>query len=151
MGNQQEYIPSGGFTRYLYEDHPNFAPITMNGIRAKALHYIPDGKKNHAGLPQYANSSDMYFRVGADGTVIQGKVYVDRKHFIDFDWSHRHVNKEGDGRSFQKGIVHVQIYRVEANGETVRLSHDARYMNNAEIKKYGPLIHHYNPNVKFRP
>lgn len=85
MGNQREYIASGGFSQYLYEDHPKFRPINVNGKHAKALHYIADGKKDHTGLPPYANTSNMYFRVGKDGNAIQGKVYIDRKHCIDFD------------------------------------------------------------------
>lgn len=91
----------------------------------------------------------MYFRVGKDGNVIQGKVYVDRKHCIDFDWSHKHVNS--NGQSFQKGVVHVQTYEVDSKGVTHRLSDGARYMSNAEIKKYGAIIHAFNPSVKFRP
>lgn len=149
MGNQREYIDSGGFSQYLYEDHPKFRPMTVNGIHAKALHYIADGKKDHTGLPSYANKSNMYFRVGKDGNAIQGKVYIDRKHCIDFDWSHKHVNS--DGESFQKGVVHVQTYRVDNKGVTHRLSDDARYMSNAEIAKYGAIIHAFNPHVKFRP
>ncbi len=91
----------------------------------------------------------MYFRVGRDNSVIQGKVYIDRKHCIDFDWSHNHVNS--DGQSFPKGVVHVQIYQVDENGKTHRLSDMARYMTASEIAKYGPIIHAFNPNVKFKP
>lgn len=151
MGNQREYIESGGFSRHLYEDHPDYAPISINGIHAKVLHYIADGATDHTGLPPYADTSDMYFRVGKDGSVIQGKVYIDRKHCIDFDWSHNHVNVKGDGRSFEIGVVHVQTYEVDSNGKTHRLSNNARLMTNEEIAKYGPLIHAYNPDVKFRP
>lgn len=149
MGNQRVYISTGGFSQYLYEDHVGFSPVTVNGVRGKALHYIGDGIGDHTGLPQYADTSDMYFRVGKDGKVIQGKVYIDRKHAIDFDWSHRHVNS--DGRTFQKRVVHVQVYRVDEKGNSHRLSDSARYMNNAEIAKYGPIIHAFNPDVKFRP
>lgn len=145
MGNQREYITSGGFSQYLYEDYANFSPMTINGIRGKVLHYIGDGDKDHTGLPQYANTSDMYFRVGKDGSVIQGKVYVGRKQVIDFDWSHKHVNS--DGKTFPNGIVHVQVYEVDSNRVSHRLSDSARYMSNAEIAKYGPIIHAFNPNV----
>ena len=31
-----------------------------------------------------------------------------------------------------------------------RLSNEARLMNNAEMKKYGPILKKFNPNVKFR-
>lgn len=151
MGNQREYIKSGGFSQYLYEDHPDFTPKTINGIKAKALHYIADKGVDHTGLPQYSNTSDMYFRVGPDGNVIQGKIFIDRKHCIDFDWSHNHVNKKGDGKSFPINTVHVQIYEINDKKETIRLSQNARYMTEAEIAKYGPVIHAFNPNVKFRP
>ena len=79
--------------------------------------------------------------------------YISRKMCIDFDWSHTHTNKgtESDGRSFQKGVIHVQTYRVEKDGTTTRLSNNARYMNNSEMKKYGPIIKAFNPDVKFRP
>ncbi len=149
MGNQREYIASGGFSQYLYVDHPDYSPRIMNGVQAKVIRYIGDGPKDHTGLPQYADTSDMYFRVGKDGTVTQGKVYVGRKQCIDFDWSHRHVNS--DGESFPKGVVHVQIYEVDSKGESHRLSKRARYMNEAEITKYGPIILAFNPYVKFRP
>ena len=149
MGNQREYIKSEGFLQYLYEDHPNFRPVTINGIRGKVLHFIADGIKDHTGLPQYAHTSDMYFRVGKDGSVIQGKVYVDHKHVMDFDWSHRHVNP--DGSAFVRGVVHVQVYEVDSKGVSHRLSDNARYMSNAEITKYGSIIKAFNHDVKFRP
>lgn len=151
MGNQREYISSGGFSQYLYEDHKNFSPLTINGIRGKVIHYISDGDIDHTGLPNYANTSDMYLRVNKNGSVIQGKVYINRKQCIDFDWGHTHINTLGDGKSFQKGIVHVQTYKVDENGNTVRDSDNARYMNDEEIAKYGDLIRAFNPNVKFRP
>ena len=151
MGNQREYVKSGGFSQYLYEDHKRFKPQTVNGIRGKAVHYIKDGETDHTGLPAYADTSDMYFRVGLDGKVVQAKLYIDRKHCIDFDWGHVHVNKGGDGKSFPKGVVHVQTYPVNENGKAMRLSHNARYMSNEEIAKYGGIIHAFNPDVKFRP
>lgn len=150
MGNQQEYIESGGFSKYLYETHNDFEPVTINGIRGKVLHYVADGDIDHTGLPQYANTSDMYFRVGPDGKVIQGKVYIDRRQCIDFDWGHDHTNYRGNGMHFPKGVVHVQTYGVDENGVRYRLSDDARHMNNDEIKKYGPLIHWFCPEARFR-
>ena len=153
MGNQREYIATGGFSAYLYEDHPGWESKTVNGIHGKVIKLKADKTGSHAGLPTYANTSDMYFRVGKDGKVIQGKVYISRKMCIDFDWSHTHTNKGlgSDGKSFQKGVIHVQTYRVEKDGTTTRLSNNARYMNNSEMNKYGPIIKAFNPDVKFRP
>jgi hypothetical protein len=72
---------------------------------------------------------------------------------IDFDWGHTHKN-DGvgcDGRIFPKGVVHVQTYKVESDSSITRLSNNARYMSDNEIKKYGPIIKAFNPKVKFRP
>ena len=151
MGNQREYIKSGGFSQYLYEDHKAFTPQTVNGVHGKVVHYILDGNTEHTGLPAYANTSDMYFRVGLNGEVVQGKLYLDRRHCIDFDWGHIHVNRIGDGRKFPKGVVHVQIYPVDKYGKATRMSNNARYMTDEEIAKYGGIIRAFNPNVKFRP
>ena len=152
MGNQREYLSSGGFSQYLYEDNKNFSSLIVNGVRGKVVHYIPDGDDiDHTGLPAYADTSDMYFRVGSDGNVVQGKLYLDRKHCVDFDWGHTHVNRKGDGKIFPKGVVHVQVYPVNKNGKVTRLSDNARYMSNEEIAKYGGIIRAFNPDVKFRP
>ena len=83
-----------------------------NGIRGKVVKLIADPKGNHAGLPTYSNTSDMYFRINKSGEVVQGKVYIDRRQAIDFDWGHVHVNVGGDGKRFEKGIVHVQTYSI---------------------------------------
>jgi len=45
----------------------------------------------------------------------------------------------GNQRQFQK------------DGSIKRMYKHARYMTQEEIYKYGPIILHYNPNVKFRP
>lgn len=58
---------------------------------------------------------------------------------IDSDWSHAHTNKT-DGRRFERGVVHVQVWQQNADGTFTRLSNQARMMSNAEMKKYGPLI-----------
>lgn len=153
MGNQRHYFSAGGFSAYLYEDHPDWPSKTINGVHGKVIKLIADKTGHHAGLPQYANTSDVYFRLGAEGTVVQGKVYINRKMCIDFDWGHTHTNNQprGDGKTFQKGVVHVQTYRVNDDGTTTRLSNNARYMNDDEIKKYDPIIKAFAPNVKFRP
>lgn len=153
MGNQREYIATGGFSVYLYEDHPDYEAKTVNGVHGKVIKLKTDKTGTHAGLPTYANTSDMYFRLGQEGGIIQGKVYINRKMCIDFDWGHDHTNKGpgADGRTFPKGVVHVQTYSVDEKGVVTRHSNNARYMNNAEMKKYGPIIKAFNPNAKFRP
>lgn len=151
MGGQREYIPSGGFSNYLYETHTSYEPITINGVRCKVVHFIADGGKNHTGLPTFSNTSDMYLRVGEDGSVIQAKLYVNRRQSIDFDWGHMHVNRNGDCQVFPKGVVHVQEYVTRSDGSTHRLSNEARLMSDEEIEKFGPIFRHFNPNVRFRP
>ena len=64
---------------YLYENHPGWESKTVNGIHGKVIKLKADKTGSHAGLPTYANTSDMYFRVGKDGKVIQAKVYISRK------------------------------------------------------------------------
>lgn len=149
MGNQREYIPTGGFSAYLYEDHPDWTPKEINGIKAKVVKLITDKSGYHSGLPTYANTSTMYLKVNMKGQVIQAKLYVSRKQCLDFDWGHQHKNVNGDGKIFQKGVVHVQQY--DPSDITVRLSNNARLMKEAEIKKYGEILKAFNPNVKFRP
>ncbi len=146
MGNQREYIPSGGFSQYLYKDES--PRVTINGVTGKMISMITDPTGTHAGLPTYANTSDIYFKKGTDGSASQAKVYIDRKTVLDFDWNHDHQNS--DGRVFHKGTVHVQTYRVNPDGSLTRLSKKARFMNNHEMKKYGPIIKYFNPSVKFR-
>lgn len=62
--------------------------------------------------------------------------------------------------TFTEGVVHVQEYTTikvwnEKYKKYVdvfkRKSNNARLMTDEEIAKYGPIIHHFNPNVKFRP
>lgn len=149
MGTERQYNSHGGFWDQLYEDHPLWQAKTIGGIRGKVLKYITDPTGSHSGLPPYANTSDMYFRIDWTGKVIQAKLYLNRRQCIDFDWGHQHRNK-GDGRVFEKGTVHVQTYSVLGNGSTRRNS-EARYMSNEEIEKYGPIIRAFNPEVKFRP
>lgn len=149
MGNQQDYIESGGFSQYLYKDHDGFIAKEINGVKGKVVHDQRDPKGLHYSLPSYANTSDMYFKVSKNGEVIQGRLYIDRKSVLDFDWGHTHKNTS-DGKIFTKGTIHVQEYSVDSNGKLIRHSDSARLMTDTEIKKYGPLIRAYNPNVKFR-
>lgn len=149
MGNQQEYIESGGFSQYLYKDHYKFSAKEINGVRGKVVLDQRDPNGQHYSLPSYANTSDMYFKAAKDGEVIQGRLYIDRKSVLDFDWGHTHTNSS-DGKVFTKGTIHVQKYNVDSKGKLIRHSNNARLMTDTEIKKYGPIIKAYNPNVKFR-
>lgn len=149
MGNQRNYLVPGGFSTYLYEDHPLFSTITYNGLKAKVIRLVTDADGGHAGLPPYSNTSDIYLRCDKYGNVVQAKVYLDRMHSLDFDWGHEHRNKGigGDVQIFPKGVVHVQCYSKSG----LRFSNRARYMTDTEIRKYGEILRHFCPNVKFRP
>lgn len=106
-------------------------------------------RDTHTTLPYYSNTSDIYFRKNANG-ICQARVYVGQKMFLDFDWSHLHINKGGDGRAFKQGVVHVQVWKENKDGTFTRISNQARNMSNAEMKKYGPIIKAFCPDVKFR-
>lgn len=146
MGNGKVY-PDGGFTgpdaKYERVGEYKYAN-GLKGIIVKRK----DDPHDHSNLPQFSNTSDMYFRQNAKG-VCQGRVYIDHATFLDFDWSHNHTNKS-DGRSFTIGTVHVQIWTRNPDGSFSRQSNDARMMSNDEIAKYGDLIRAFCPNVKFR-
>lgn len=146
MGNGRIY-PEGGFTgaNAAYERIGDYK--YANDLRGSIVKRKND-TADHSNLPQFANTSDMYFRQNANG-VCQARVYIDHATFLDFDWSHRHTNK-GNGRSFERGIVHVQMWTRDKDGSFIRLSDDARMMNNAEMKKYGPLIRLFCKDMKFR-
>lgn len=128
-----------------------FVPLapskTINGVKGTLIKKRGD-PDDHSSLPKYANTSDMYFRQNKNG-VCQGRVYVNHSMTIDFDWSHAHTNKS-DGRHFPAGVVHVQVWIKQKDGSFRRLSDSARYMNNHEMKKYGPLIKYFCPDAKFR-
>jgi hypothetical protein len=99
-------------------------------------------------LPLYANTSDVYFRQNAKGVCL-ARVYIGQKTYLDFDWSHTHTNK-GNGRHFPVGTVHVQIWQEQKDGTFKRLSNEARFMSNYEMKKYGQILKYFCPSVKFR-
>lgn len=148
MGNGVEFfkaIASGG-AKCEYESVGEAK--TVGGVKGKIVKR-KDATETHSNLPQYAVTSDMYFRKNDSG-VCQGRVYLDHKVTLDFDWSHNHTNNGTDGRHFQKGVVHVQIWQQKPDGTFTRISNGARLMNNAEMKKHGPLIKAFCPNVKFR-
>lgn len=151
MGNQRQYNPTGGFFQYLFERHPDWEAVYINGVHAKVVRSITDKECRHSSLPLYSDTSDMYFKVGRSGQIIQARFYIDRSSVLDFDWSHRHCNTKGDGQVFNEGVVHIQPYAINKNGKLKRSSMQARLMTDEEIEKYGPIIHYFNPDVKFKP
>lgn len=118
----------------------------VNGVKGHLIKKVGDSD-THTSLPYYSNTSDVYLRKNANG-VCQARVYEGQHMFLDFDWSHAHRNS--DGRVFEKGVVHVQRWKQNDDGTFTRLSDDARYMNNREMAKYGPLLKSYFPGIKFR-
>ena len=105
-------------------------------------------KDTHTSLPSYANTSDIYFRKNDKG-ICQARVYIGQKKYLDFDWSHNHTDVSSK-RTFHAGTVHVQIWEEKSDGTFIRLNDNTRGMNNAEIKKYGPIIKEFCPHVKLR-
>lgn len=146
MGNGKIY-PEGGFygTNAKYECVGGYK--YANGLKGVIIKR-KDDPYEHSNLPQFTNTSDMYFRQNAKG-VCQGRVYVNHATFLDFDWSHNHTNR-GDGRSFSIGTIHVQIWTRNNDGSFSRQSNDARLMNNSEMTRYEKLIRAFCPDVKFR-
>lgn len=119
---------------------------TIKGVKGHLIKKAGDSD-THTNLPYYSNSSDMYFRKNKNG-VCQARVYIGQKTFLDFDWSHNHTNK-GDGRKFERGTVHVQVWKQNKDGTYSRVA-DARSMSNTEMKKYGPILKDYCHSVKLR-
>lgn len=145
MGNGAEFFSRD--ERGRRSEYVSIEPARIvNGVKGHLIKKAGDSD-THTNLPCYSNTSDVYLRKNADG-VCQARVYVGHQMFLDFDWSHMHKNP--DGKSFGKGVVHVQMWKKNRDGTFVRLSNDARYMNNKEMLKYGPLLKNYCPGVKFR-
>lgn len=151
MGGIKKFLSEGGFSESLYYAHPDYDVVEINGVRGKVLLTFDDPTGEHYSLPSCSNSSTptIYFKVDENNEVVQGRLYIDRQMVLDFDWDHGHRNKRS-GEAFVKGTVHVQEYGQNKKGKTVRYANRARLMTDFEIEKYGPIIHKYNPNVKFR-
>lgn len=158
MGDQRAYERrKNDFYAYTYTSLS--ARVTINGVTGRMVEKKIPFKTKHRDLPAYAGKSDIYFAKGPDGLASQAKLYSnDKKMRLDFDWDHSHTNKS-DGRIFPQGTVHVQEYRTVRYKDSttgkwrdkfIRSSKNARLMTPAEIEKYGPIIHHFNPNVKFK-
>lgn len=147
MGLQREYIESGGFSTYLY-DQDGETIVSSNGVEGKVVSKI-EGTA-YDGLPIFSNTSEVYLKRDHNGEIVQARIYKDRKPICDFDWDHQHKNKKGGG-SFEKGVVHVQEFKQKPDGSWHRDSKHARYMSPDEMKRYGELIKKANPNAKLRP
>lgn len=155
MGDQRDY--TRGRTDFYSYTYTSLSPrVTINGVTGRMLEKKEAFKSKHADLPAYAKTSDMYFAPGNDGKATQAKLYSkDRKMLLDFDWNHAHTNP--DGTHFPKGTVHIQEYGItrvkNKNGKWIdkfiRLGKKARRMTPSEIKKYGSILHHFNPDLKF--
>jgi hypothetical protein len=148
MGNGRDFysgVRKGNKSEYVSISETK----VVNGVRGKVLKKR-GGADDHSSLPKFSGQSDLYFRKNIKG-ICQARLYIDKEMYLDFDWGHEHSNKK-DGRVFPEGIVHVQVWIKDDNDNDnfVRMSNDARYMNNKEMKKYGPLIKTFRPDVKFR-
>ena len=153
MGSQSNYRNEGGFSQYLYK-HGDI--IREGNLQAKVIY--KDGTKNYKeSLPPFSNTSDMYFGLKKDKDtgktyIDQLRFYKDRKAYMDFDWGHEHVVKEGGKvvKRYPAGVVHVQCFKI-VDGHPVRDGNKVRLLNNAEIKKYGSFLKKAYPNIRFRP
>lgn len=148
MGNGVEFLRGIALGGAKYEYEVIGKSRVVGGIKGEILKR-KDSLGTHSNLPQYAVTSNMYFRQNVYG-VCQGRVYLEHKICIDFDWSHQHINKGTNGRVFKSGVVHVQVWKQNFDGTFTRVSNRARSMSNDEMKKYGPLIKSFCPTVKFR-
>lgn len=140
MGNTREYIPSGGFTQYLYHQIGDII-TAPNGIRGKIVTEISDKNNSHPSLPIYSNNSDIYMKLADnDNFVEQIRVYKNRKALLDIDWNHAH-----DG--FKLGQAHIHEWKEIKKGIWVRST--KRSLTPEEISKYVPLIRMVYPNITF--
>lgn len=161
MGDQRVYI-RGRNDLYAYLYTTLSTRVTINGVTGRIVAEKHDPWGEHQHLPSFSKTCDVYFSLGKGGEVNQAKLYENGMMKLDFDWDHAHCNRV-NGRVtevFPQGVVHVQEYEaVKVNGKRKgkpvfsfrRKSNQARLMTDAEIEKYGPLLRHFNPNVKFRP
>ncbi len=153
MGNERTYRIGRQLSSYEYTTLSQ--RITINGVTGKMIEKKADFADPRNSLPAHAETSDVYFYPWKYGLAAKGKIYKDHSMTMDIDWSHTHTNKGKNGETFLKGTVHIQEYKIERvkkNGKWVhkfKRVKNARRMTPAEIAKYGPLILHFNPQVKF--
>lgn len=137
MGKFNEYNKTGGFSTYNYVHRER---ITAGDLSGEVLSKYNE-KVSHTGLPEYSNTAKIYFWRARDGRIIQMRIFVDRKAAFDFDWGHTHGQ-------FQKGVVHVHSWILDAKGKPHR-QEPHRTMNNDEIRMYGALLRKADPHVRF--
>lgn len=156
MGSQRSY-QRGHNDFYSFEYETTSPRVTLNGVSGKVVEKKPAFYDKHHDLPIYGGTSDVYFARDEEGRITQAKVYDEKRlATIDLDWDHTHTNK--DGTVFKKGTVHVQEYRTVRveDAKTGKIRNQttrcflARLMTQEEINKYGPLLRHFNPQIKFR-
>jgi hypothetical protein len=146
MGTQRTLVKSGGFSSHCY--YSVGQPIcTSNGIVAKVVKKINETPFD--GLPIFSDTGEVYLKADINGNVIQARIYRNRCPVCDFDWDHPHKNANGE--RFEEGVVHVQEFKLNANGEWKRLGKKARYMTDDEIARYGELLRKLKSDIKFRP
>lgn len=142
MGSYRKYLPEGGFSEYLYDEETD--KISAGGITAKVI-FKRNEDNYHSGLPTCSDKSEAYLKRSDEGNheIETLRIYKNRQANVDFDWGHGH-------QGLEKGVVHVHIL---SNGEGGfhTSGQSARYMTQAEIEKYGPLIKKANPNARFLP
>lgn len=140
MGNQRQYLKSGGFSEYLYQQVGE--TIIADGVIGKIIK-MTEHNNYHDGLPEYSNKSNIYLKFKNKTTNIeQIRIYKNRRAYIDFDWGHTH-------KVFKKGTVHVHEWFMNDKGEWTR-SKNPRYLSDEEISRYGKLFSMKVPNVKLR-
>jgi len=161
MGDQRAYVKGrNDFESYLYTSMS--ARVTINGVTGRMIADKNNPFGEHSHLPAYSGKCDIYFYPDQNGKATQAKLYDGSKMRLDFDWDHKHENKRKGKvtETFPEGVVHIQEYtstKVWSDkykkyvDHFKRKSNNARLMTQAEIDKYGPIILHFNPNVKFRP
>lgn len=145
MGLSKYYQAEGGFSQYLFQHVGEV--IEMNGLRIKAVERIGT-KDHHEGLPIYSDTSDVYLKIKKGSStreIEQARVFQNRHAYIDLDWGHQHKK----GSKYVKGKVHVHFYEYK-DGQYVKNEKKCRFMNNKEMKLYGPIIRKVAPNAKFR-
>lgn len=153
MGNERAFREGRQFSSYEYTTVSQ--RVAINGVTGKMIEKKADFADPRNSLPAHSETSDVYFYPGRDGLAEKGKIYKNHSMSMDIDWSHTHVNKGKDGEVFPKGTVHVQEYEMARVRKGGKWTHEfkrvkkARKMTQSEIEKYGPIIHHFNPTVKF--